>query len=128
MFEIIGFVGIFWKNSIWKVYLPKTSIVGQIVLQILVLFCSDDSIQILLNLTWFPMLWTESSEHNWANIWLKDNLPRNANFWQVGLLNVVLSYYPEKSHKIYTNSFFLWHHTSGLYKCRLSMWQFWTIA
>ena len=33
----------------------------------------------------------ESSEHiNWVN-YLRDNLPRTANFWQVGHLDVVLS-------------------------------------
>ena len=58
----MGFVGIFWKNNIWKAYLSNTNIVGQIVSEILVPFCSqtDDSIQILLNLTRFVMLWTES--------------------------------------------------------------------
>ena len=30
-------------------------------------------------------------------LYLKDNLPSNANFWQVGLLDVVLSEYPDKS-------------------------------
>ena len=29
---------------------------------------------------------------------LGDNFPRNAHFWQVGLLNIVLSEYPDKSH------------------------------
>ena len=33
----------------------------------------------------------ESSEHNWADNYVKGNLPWNANFWQVGLLDVVLS-------------------------------------
>ena len=35
------FIGIFWKNNIWKAYLPKGSIVEKIVP-----FFSDDSIQI----------------------------------------------------------------------------------
>ena len=39
----MGFVGIFWKNNIWKGLL--------IVLEILVPFCPDNSVQILLNLT-----------------------------------------------------------------------------
>ena len=39
----------------------------------------------------------ESSEHNWANI-SRDNLPRIANFWRVGVLDVVLSEYLNKSH------------------------------
>ena len=32
----------------------------------------------------------------------RDNLPRNASFWQVGLLDVALSEYPDKSHN-FTN-------------------------
>ena len=43
--EIMGFVRI-------QAYLPKTSISGQIVSEILAQLCYDDSIQILLNLTW----------------------------------------------------------------------------
>ena len=71
------FVRIFWKNNIQEGYLPKTSIPGQIVCKILAQLCFDDSIQILLNLTRFLMLWTESNlegfvmeslEHIWANI------------------------------------------------------------
>ena len=41
----MGFVGIFWKNNIQEAYLPKTSIVGQVVSEILAPLCSDDSIQ-----------------------------------------------------------------------------------
>ena len=40
------------KNNIQEAYLPKTSISGQIVSEILAQLYSDDSIQILLNLTW----------------------------------------------------------------------------
>ena len=40
------------KSNIQEAYLPKTSISGQIVSEILAQLCSDDSIQILLNLTW----------------------------------------------------------------------------
>ena len=39
------FVEIFWTNNIQEAYLPKTSIVGQIVSEILAQLCSDDSIQ-----------------------------------------------------------------------------------
>ena len=39
-------------SNIQEAYLPKTSISGQIVSEILAQLCSDDSIQILLNLTW----------------------------------------------------------------------------
>ena len=37
----------------------------------------------------------------------RDNLPRNSHFRQVGLLDIVLSEYPDKSHDN-----FLWRHTS----------------
>ena len=50
--EIMGFASIFWKSNIQEAYLPKTSIVGQIASEILPQLCSDDSIQILLILTW----------------------------------------------------------------------------
>ena len=40
------------KSNIQEAYLPKTNISGQIVSEILAQLCSDDSIQILLNLTW----------------------------------------------------------------------------
>ena len=40
------------KSNIQEAYLPKTSISGQIVSKILVQLRSDDSIQILQNLTW----------------------------------------------------------------------------
>ena len=62
----MGFVRIFWKNNIQEAYLPKTSISGQIVSEILAQLCSDDSIQILLNLIQFVMLWTESSLEGFA--------------------------------------------------------------
>ena len=48
----MGFVKIFWKNNVQDAYLPKISILGQIVSEILAQLCGDDSIQILLNLTW----------------------------------------------------------------------------
>ena len=47
--EIMGFSE---QSNIQEAYLPKTSISGQIVSEILAQLCSDDSIQILLNLTW----------------------------------------------------------------------------
>ena len=40
------------KSNIQETYLPKTSISGQIVSEIFAQLCSDDSIQIVLNLTW----------------------------------------------------------------------------
>ena len=47
----MGFVRILWKNNNQKAYLPKISIVGQIDAEILAQLGSDDSIQILQNLT-----------------------------------------------------------------------------
>ena len=44
------------KGNIQEAYLLKTRILGQFVSEILAHLCSDDSIQILLNLTWFKRL------------------------------------------------------------------------
>ena len=56
------------KSNIQEAYLPKTSISGQIVSEILAQLCSDDSIQILLNLTWsnmrLPAVNNKSNETN----------------------------------------------------------------
>ena len=55
------FIRIFCKNNVQEAYLPTivicpkmliVSILGQIVSEILAQIYSDDSIQILLNLTW----------------------------------------------------------------------------
>ena len=78
----MGFIRIFWKNNIQEVYLPKTSISGQIVSEILAQLCSNDSIQILLNLTQFIALGSESN------------------------IDVVLSEYPDKSRN-FTNLIFM---------------------
>ena len=56
IFEIMGFVKIFSKNNVQDTYSLKISNLGQIVSEILAQLCSDDSIQILLNLTWFLIL------------------------------------------------------------------------
>ena len=45
----MGFVRIFWKNNIQEAYLPKMSIPGQIVSEIVVKLCLENSIQTLLN-------------------------------------------------------------------------------
>ena len=45
----MGFGRILWKSNIQEAHLSKTSIVGQIVSEILATFWSDDSMQILLN-------------------------------------------------------------------------------
>ena len=87
--------------------MPKTSISGQIVSEILAQLCSDDSIQILPNVTQFITLGTESNLEGFVlGHW--SLLPRNASFWQVGLLYIVLSEYPDKSHyQFFTNLIFM---------------------
>ena len=85
--------------------MPKTSISGQIVSEILAQLCSNDSIQIRLNLTQFITLGIESNLEGFVLVhW--SLLPRNASFWQVSPLDIVLSEYPDKSH-YFTNLIFM---------------------
>ena len=63
----------------------------------------------------------EFSKHNWATYDPRDNLPRNAHFWQVGLLDIVLSEYPDKSHDV-RNFIFMTSHFSTLLGCKTSCW------
>ena len=44
----MGFVRIFWKNNVQEAYLPKMSILGQIVSEILAGYTQKNSIQTLL--------------------------------------------------------------------------------
>ena len=46
--EIMGFVRIFWKNNVQEAYLPKMSISGQIVSEIVAQLSLENSIQTLL--------------------------------------------------------------------------------
>ena len=48
---------------------------------------------------------------------LRDNLPRNARFWQVGLLDIPLSEYPDKSHN-FRNLIVMTSHFSNLWFSR----------
>ena len=48
----MGFVKIFWKSNVQEAYLPKMSISGQIVCEILAQLCTDNSIQTPLNFFW----------------------------------------------------------------------------
>ena len=50
--EIMGFVKIFWKNNVQEAYLPKMSISGQIVSEIVAQLYSEISIQTLLIFFW----------------------------------------------------------------------------
>ena len=95
----MGFVRIFWKTNVQEAFLPKMSISGKIVSEMLAGYTQKT-----------PYFWgstqkslearvcMEFSKHNWATYDLRDNLPRNAHFWQVGLLDIGLSEYPDKSH------------------------------
>ena len=47
--EIMGFVRIFWKNNVQEAYLPKMSISGQIVSEVVAQLCLENSTQTLLN-------------------------------------------------------------------------------
>ena len=50
--EIMGFVRIFWKNNVQEAYLPKLSISGQIVSEIVAQLSLENSIQTLVNFFW----------------------------------------------------------------------------
>ena len=47
--EIMGFARIFWKNNVQEAYVPKMSISGQIVSEIVAQLSLENSIQTLLN-------------------------------------------------------------------------------
>ena len=69
----MGFVRIFWKNNFQEAYLPKMSISGQIVSEIVAQLCLENSIQSLVNIFWvdpkkFTRVCMELSKHNWATI------------------------------------------------------------
>ena len=48
----MGFVRIFLKNNVQEAYLPKMSIWGQIVSEIVAQLCLQNSLQTLLNFFW----------------------------------------------------------------------------
>ena len=56
--EIIGFVGIFWKNNVQEAYLPNMGISGQIVSAQLY---SENSIQTILNFFWVIKLLSDET-------------------------------------------------------------------
>ena len=67
------FVRIFWKNNVQEAYLPKMSISGQIVSEIVAQLYSENSIQTLLiffgsTQKKFRRVCMEFSKHNWAMI------------------------------------------------------------
>ena len=69
----MGFVKMFWKNNVQDAYLPKISLVGQIVSDILPQLCFGDSIQILVNLAWVQTFRPKSYRpKNRTNSWIRD--------------------------------------------------------
>ena len=101
----MGFSWILWKINIRNAHLPKISIPGQIVFEILAQLCSDDSIITLgtkSNLEGF--VWGLKAKQD---KYLRDSLPHNASFWQVGLSDVVVAKYPNKFHKLFENLIFM---------------------
>ena len=88
----MGFFRIFWKRNIQEAYLPKTSIVKQIVSEILAFSAL---------MTPYKMFRPKSNLEGF--VWSHQSItglirPQNANFWQVSVLDV-LSEYLDKSHK-----------------------------
>ena len=64
----MGFWGVIWKNNIQKAYLPKISIPGQIVFEILAQLFSDDLVHNIGNQVKFRRICMESSEQNGTSI------------------------------------------------------------
>ena len=94
----MGFVRIFWKNNVQEVYLPK----------MINNFLGVDPKK-------FRRVCIEFSKHNWARI-SETICPQMLIFLQVGLLHIVLSEYPDKSHD-FKNFIFTTSHLSALYRC-----------
>ena len=64
----MGFWGVIWKNNIQKAYLPKISIPGQIVFEILTHLFSDNLVHNIGNQVKFRRICMESSEQNRTSI------------------------------------------------------------
>ena len=99
----MGFVRIFWKNNVQEAFLPRLSISGQVVPEIIAQLCSENSD------TNPSKFFRGRPQKN-----LEGFVRRNAYFWQVGLLDIVLSEYPDKSYNV-RNFIFMTSHFSALY-------------
>ena len=97
----MGFVGIFWKNSVPEAYLPKMSISGQIVCEIVAQLCLENSIQTLLN---FFGVDPTISETICPEILIFGKYASWTLFFQNILTNPIIS-----------EILFLWRHTLVLY-------------
>ena len=105
--EIMGFARIFWKNNVQEAYLPKMTISWQSVSEMVAQLCLENSIQTLLNffgvdpkkirrVCIYGVFWVQPP--NISETISVPEMARNAHFWQVGLLDIVLSEYPNKFH------------------------------
>ena len=94
--EIMGFVRIFWKNNVQETYLPKMSIWGQIVSEIVAQLCLQNSIQTLLNFLGVDpkkkrRVCMEFSEYDWATISEKKvNIPAKSTSQFSGFTDIFL--------------------------------------
>ena len=74
MYEIMGFVRMFWKNNVQEVNLPKMSISGQIVSEMLTGYTQKTPYRRTLLIFFgstpkkFRRVCMEFSKHNWATI------------------------------------------------------------
>ena len=97
--KLWDFSGYSEKSNIQEASLLKGSISGQIVSKILPQLCSDDPIQITINLPLFLTLWTESIFLLWRDFWLdscehKDHEVKRTPAWPKYLCNsAILSLY-----------------------------------
>ena len=113
----MGFVGIFWKNNVPEAYLPKMSISGQIVSEIVAQLCLKNSTETLLNFFWVDpkkirRVCMEFSKYNWATI-SETICPEMLIFgkyasWTLFFQNIL-------TNPITPEILFLWRHTLVLY-------------
>ena len=75
----MGFVRIFWKNNVQEAYLPKMSISGQIVSEIVVQLCLENSIQTLLNFFGSTQKRLEGFVWSFLSITGSRGMPKNLN-------------------------------------------------
>ena len=96
----MGFVRLLWKNNVQEAYLPKMGISGQIVSEMLAGYTQKTPYK---PFKFRRVVWSVLSITGL----------RNAHFWQVGLFDIVLSEYPDKSHN-FRNFIFMTSHFSAL--------------
>ena len=102
----MGFVRIFWKNKVQETYLPKISISGQIVFEILAQLRSDNSLQTLLNTLHAGVLKMPSVSNGFKDYcFLEVKCNRNWFFWVLFLLGVFGAFFIILKHNSITGYF-----------------------